>query len=134
MELTFDAQKKQLNIKDDVPTNSWLVIFLMLVNVINMSVQLFYISFYKNEILFVFMTLLAVASVVAIFFYLLKKSWKKTYKLSEIEGIEIKNSFGRERISLKLQNGKKRSFSILKNEKELTSLKNTLTSIGIKSI
>ncbi|WBX73641.1 hypothetical protein PG913_12550 [Tenacibaculum pacificus] len=99
-----------------------------------MSVQLFYISFSKNEILFVFMTLLAIASLIAVFFYLFKKSWKKTYKLSEIQGIEIKNSFGRERVSLKLKNGKKRSFSILKNEKELTNLKNTLTSIGIKSI
>ncbi|CAM1370880.1 conserved protein of unknown function [Tenacibaculum soleae] len=134
MQLEFDKQKELLIIKDDVPLHSRLVLILLSVNVVNMSFQLVSISYSKNEILFIFMLLLAVISVVAILFYLLKRSWKTTYKLSKIEGVEIKNTFGRERFFLKLINGKKRSFSILKNENEFNSLKNTLTTIGIKSI
>lgn len=134
MQLEFDKQKELLIIKDDVPLHSRLVLILLSVNVVNMSFQLVSISYSKNEILFIFMLLLAVISVVAILFYLFKRSWKTTYKLSKIEGVEIKNTFGRERFFLKLINGKKRSFSILKNENEFNSLKNTLTTIGIKSI
>ncbi|MCG8857878.1 hypothetical protein [Tenacibaculum finnmarkense] len=134
MQLAFNKETQQISIKDDVPTHSWLIIVLMLVNVLNMSVQLFYISFDKNEMLFIFMALLGLGSLVAVLFYLLKKSWKKTYKLTEIEGLEIKENSGIERIALKLKNGKTRSFSKLKNQTELKSLKKTLTAIGIKSI
>lgn len=134
MQLEFDKQKELLIIKDDVPLHSRLVLILLSVNVVNMSFQLVSISYSKNEILFIFMLLLAVISVVAILFYLFKRSWKTAYKLSKIEGFEIKNTFGRERFFLKLINGKKRSFPILKNENEFNSLKNTLTTIGIKSI
>ncbi len=134
MQLEFDKVKEQVTIKDEVPTHSWLIIVLMLVNILNMSFQLSYISYYKNEILFILMLLLAIISVIVVLFYLFKRSWKTSYKLSKIEGVEIKKFLGRERVFLKLHNGKKRSFSILKNESELNNLKNTLTSIGIKSI
>lgn len=134
MQLEFDKPKQQITIKDEVATHSWLVIILIFVNILNMGVQLFSLSYHKNEILFIFMLLLALASIFTVFFYLLKKSWKNRYKLSEIEGIEIKSSFGRERLFLKLYNRKKRSFSSLKNEEELKKLKQTLTSIGIKLI
>ncbi|CAM1349610.1 hypothetical protein [Tenacibaculum insulae] len=134
MQLTFDKQKQQVIIKDEIPSHSWLVIVLMLVNTLNMGFQLFSMSYYKNEILFIFMLLLAIASIGTVLFYLFKRSWKKVYNLTEIEGVEIKNKFGREHIFLKLYNGKKRVFSILKNENELNNLKQTLTSIGIKSI
>ena len=134
MQLEFDKQKEQLKIKDEVPSHSKLVIVLMLVNALNMGVQLFSMRYYKNELLFVFMLLLAIVSVVAVFFYLFKRSWKTNYNLSEIEGLEVKKVLGRERVFLKLHNGKKRSFTILKNENELNNLKNTLTTIGIKSI
>ncbi|MCT4700163.1 MULTISPECIES: DUF2101 family protein [Tenacibaculum] len=134
MQLEFDKQKEQLKIKDEVPSHSKLVIVLMLVNALNMGVQLFSMRYYKNEFLFVLMLILAIVSVVAVFFYLFKRSWKTNYNLSEIEGLEVKKVLGRERVFLKLHNGKKRSFTILKNENELNNLKNTLTTIGIKSI
>ncbi|WP_028888299.1 hypothetical protein [Tenacibaculum ovolyticum] len=134
MQLEFNKEKEQITIKDDVPTHSWLIMVLMLVNILNMSVQLFSMSYHKNELLFVFMTLLAAISIAVMLFYLLKRSWKTTYQLSKIKGVETKKVFGRDRTFLKLVNGKKRSFSILKNENELNNLKNTLTSIGIKTI
>ncbi|QXP73215.1 DUF2101 family protein [Tenacibaculum sp. HL-MS23] len=134
MQLEFDKQKERLKIKDEVPSHSKLVIVLMLVNALNMGVQLFSMRYYKNEFLFILMLLLAIVSVVAVFFYLFKRSWKTNYNLSEIEGLEVKKVLGRERVFLKLHNGKKRSFTILKNENELNNLKNTLTTIGIKSI
>jgi hypothetical protein len=134
MQLEFNKGKQQITIKDDVPTHSWLIMVLMLVNILNMSVQLFSMSYHKNELLFVFMTLLAAISITVMLFYLLKRSWKTTYQLSNIKGLETKKVFGRDRTFLKLVNGKKRSFSILKNENELNNLKNTLTSIGIKTI
>ncbi|WP_064966781.1 hypothetical protein [Tenacibaculum ovolyticum] len=134
MQLEFNKEKQQITIKDDVPTHSWLIMVLMLVNILNMSVQLFSMSYHKNELLFVFMTLLAAISIAVMLFYLLKRSWKTTYHLSKIKGVETKKVFGRDRTFLKLVNGKKRSFSILKNENELNNLKNTLTSIGIKTI
>ena len=134
MQLEFDKQKEQLKIKDEVPSHSKLVVVLMLVNALNMGVQLFSMRYYKNEFLFILMLLLAIVSVVAVLFYLFKRSWKTNYNLSEIEGLEVKKILGRERVFLKLHNGKKRSFSILKNENELNNLKNTLTTIGIKSI
>ena len=134
MQLEFDKKKEQLTIKDEVPSHSKLIIVLMLVNALNMGVQLFSMRYYKNELLFIFMLLLAIISVFAVFFYLFKRSWKTNYSLSEIEGLEVKKVLGRERVFLKLHNEKKRSFTILKNENELNNLKNTLTNIGIKSI
>ena len=106
----------------------------MAVNIVNMLVQLLTISYHKNEFVYILMLLLMIVSIGAVFFYLLKKSWKKVYLLSDIQGVGVKKAFGRKRIFLKLHNGKTRSFSILKNEEELNNFKKTLTTIGIKSI
>ena len=134
MQLEFDKQKQQLTIKDEVPTHSNLILVLMAVNIFNMLVQLLTISYHKNEFVYILMLLLMIVSIGAVFFYLLKKSWKKVYLLSDIQGVGVKKAFGRKRIFLKLHNGKTRSFSILKNEEELNNFKKTLTTIGIKSI
>ncbi|WP_047788134.1 hypothetical protein [Tenacibaculum mesophilum] len=134
MQLEFNKKTQELTIKDEVPMHSWLIISLMLINGINMGVQLYLMSYKNNETLFVFMFLLAVASVVVIFYYVVKRSWKSKYLLNEIEGIETRKTNGRERVFLKLRNGKRRSFPVLKNEKELSDFKRTLTLMGIKSV
>lgn len=134
MQLEFNKKTQELTIKDEVPMHSWLIISLMLINGINMGVQLYFMSYKNNETLFVFMFLLAVVSVVVIFYYVVKRSWKSKYLLNEIEGIETRKTNGRERVFLKLRNGKRRSFPVLKNEKELSDFKRTLTSMGIKSV
>ncbi|MEY8862657.1 hypothetical protein [Tenacibaculum singaporense] len=134
MQLEFNKKTQELTIKDEVPMHSWLIISLMLINGINMGVQLYLMSYKNNETLFVFMFLLAVVSVVVIFYYVVKRSWKSKYLLNEIEGIETRKTNGRERVFLKLRNGKRRSFPVLKNEKELSDFKKTLTSMGIKSV
>ncbi|TDQ28578.1 hypothetical protein [Tenacibaculum caenipelagi] len=134
MQLEFDKQQQKLKIKDEVPTHSWLVIFLMLVNVFNMAIQLFFMSYAKNELLFIVMLFLGLISVAVVLFYVLQRSWKSNYKLADVKGIEVRKVLGRERIFLKLLNGRKRSFSILKDEKELENLKRTLISMGIKPV
>ena len=134
MQLEFNKKTQELTIKDEVPMHSWLIISLMLINGINMGVQLYLMSYKNNETLFVFMFLLAVVSVVVIFYYVVKRSWKSKYLLNEIEGIETRKTYGRERIFLKLCNGKRRIFPVLKNEKELSDFKKILTSMGIKSV
>ncbi|CAM1338965.1 hypothetical protein [Tenacibaculum aestuarii] len=134
MQLEFNKKTEELTIKDEIPKHSWLVIILMFVNGVNMGVQLYLMSYQNNELLFSFMFLLALVSVAVILYYLVKRSWKSKYSLKEIAGLETKISYGRERIFLKLQNGKRRSFPILKNEEELKSLKRTLTSMGIKPV
>lgn len=134
MQLEFDKQLKQLTIKDDVPTHSKIIIFLMLLNVLNLGLQLFSMSFKENEIIFTVLLLITLLSIFVIVFYFLKRSWKSKYTIKEILGVEIKKAFGRERIFLILSNGKKRGFQVLKTEKEVKKLKKTLTSIGIKSL
>ncbi|MDO6674484.1 hypothetical protein MK851_01190 [Tenacibaculum sp. 1B UA] len=134
MQLEFNKKTQELTIKDEVPMHSWLIISLMLINGINMGVQLYLMSYQNNETLFVFMFVLAVVSVVVIFYYVVKRSWKSKYLLDEIEGIETRTVYGKERVFLKLCNGKRRSFPVLKNEKELSDFKKTLTSMGIKSV
>lgn len=134
MKLEFDKLKKEINIKDDVANHTWLIIILMLVNIFNMAFQLSYMSFNKNEALFTLLAVLALISFVVILFFFTKRSWKSIYKLQQIEGVEVKKVYGRERIFLKLINGKKRSFPILKNIEEIENLKKTLTTMGIKLV
>lgn len=134
MQLEFNKKTEELTIKDEVPKHSWLIIILMFVNGVNMGVQLYLMSYQNNELLFSFMFLLALVSVAVIVYYVVKRSWKSKYLLKEIAGLETKIAYGRERVFLKLQNGKRRSFPILKNEEELKSLKRTLTSMGIKPV
>ncbi|WP_298997404.1 hypothetical protein [uncultured Tenacibaculum sp.] len=134
MQLEFNKKTEELTIKDEVPKHSWLIIILMFVNGVNMGVQLYLMSYQNNELLFSFMFLLALVSVAVILYYVVKRSWKSKYLLKEIAGLETKVVYGRERVFLKLQNGRRRSFPILKNEEELKSLKRTLTSMGIKPV
>ena len=134
MQLEFNKKTQELTIKDEVPMHSWLIICLMLINGINMGVQLYLMSYQNNETLFIFMLLLATVSVIVIFYYITKRSWKSKYHLNEIEGIETRKVYGKERIFLKLRNGKRRSFPVLKNEKELSDFKKTLISMGIKLV
>ncbi len=134
MQLEFNKKTAELKIKDEVPMHAWLVIALLLINGINMAVQLFLMKYKNNEILYIFMFILAVISLGVICYYIFKKSWKSKYLLSEIEGLEIKKSQKKEHVFLKLRNGKRRSFSTFKNKKEQDSFKKTLTSMGIKPI
>lgn len=134
MKLAFDKLKKEISIKDDVANHTWLIIILMLVNFFNMGFQLSYMSFNKNEALYTLIVVLALVSIAVILFFFVKRSWKSNYKLEQIEGVEVKNIYGRERIFLKLVNGKKRSFPILKDKEEIENLKNTLTRMGIKLV
>lgn len=134
MKLEFNKLKKEISIKDEVANHTWLIIILMIVNVFNMAFQLSYISFEKNELLFIGLVILALVSILVIFFFFTKRSWKSMYKLEEIEGVEVKKIYGRERIFLKLLNGKRRSFPILKNLEEIENLKKTLTNMGIKLV
>lgn len=134
MKLEFNKLKKEISIKDEVANHTWLIIILMIVNVFNMAFQLSYISFEKNELLFIGLAILALVSILVIFFFFTKRSWKSMYKLEEIEGVEVKKIYGRERMFLKLLNGKRRSFPILKNLEEIENLKKTLTNMGIKLV
>lgn len=134
MKLAFDKLKKEISIKDDVANHTWLIIILMLVNFFNMGFQLSYMSFNKNEALFILIVVLALVSIIVILFFFIKRSWKSNYKLEQIEGVEVKNIYGKERIFLKLVNGKKRSFPILKNIEEIENLKNTLIRMGLKLV
>ena len=134
MKLAFDKLKKEISIKDDVANHTWLIIILMLVNFFNMGFQLSYMSFNKNEALYTLIVVLALVSIAVILFFFVKRSWKSNYKLEQIEGVEVKNIYGKERIFLKLVNGKKRSFPILKNKEEIENLKNTLIRMGLKLV
>ncbi|MCF2876115.1 MULTISPECIES: hypothetical protein [unclassified Tenacibaculum] len=134
MKLEFNKLKKEISIKDEVANHTWLIIILMAVNVFNMAFQLSYISFKKNELLFIGLAILALVSILVIFFFFTKRSWKSMYKMEEIEGVEVKKIYGRERIFLKLLNGKRRSFPILRNLEEIENLKKTLTNMGIKLV
>ena len=134
MKLAFDKLKKEISIKDDVANHTWLIIILMLVNFFNMGFQLSYMSFNKNEALYTLIVVLALVSIAVILFFFVKRSWKSNYKLEQIEGVEVKNIYGKERIFLKLVNGKKRSFPILKDKEEIENLKNTLTRMGLKLV
>ena len=134
MKLEFNKLKKEISIKDEVANHTWLIIILMAVNVFNMAFQLSYISFEKNELLFIGLAILALVSILVIFFFFTKRSWKSMYKMEEIEGVEVKKIYGRERIFLKLLNGKRRSFPILRNLEEIENLKKTLTNMGIKLV
>ncbi|WP_272150894.1 hypothetical protein [Tenacibaculum aiptasiae] len=134
MKLEFNKLKKEISIKDEVANHTWLIIILMAVNVFNMVFQLSYISFEKNELLFIGLAILALVSILVIFFFFTKRSWKSMYTLEEIEGVEVKKIYGKERIFLKLLNGKRRSFPILRNLEEIENLKKTLTNMGIKLV
>ncbi|WP_299156489.1 hypothetical protein [uncultured Tenacibaculum sp.] len=134
MKLAFDKLKKEISIKDDVANHTWLIIILMLVNFFNMGFQLSYMSFNKNEALFILIVVLALVSIIVILFFFIKRSWRSNYKLEQIEGVEVKKIYGKERIFLKLVNGKKRSFPILKNKEEIENLKNTLIRMGLKLV
>lgn len=134
MQLEFDKQLKELTIKDDVPMYSKVVLFLMSINIVNLGLQLYSMSFEKNEVIYSVLSIVTIISIAVIVFYILKKSWKTKYKLAEINGVETKKMFDRDRISLLLKNGRKRSFQALKTDKEVTKLKKTLSSMGIKSI
>ncbi|WGH74717.1 hypothetical protein P8625_11570 [Tenacibaculum tangerinum] len=134
MQLEFNKHTRELTIKDEVPMHSWLIICLMAINGINMGVQLYTMNYKNNEVLFIFMLLLAIVSLVVICYYALKRSWKSKYLLKEIEGVETRNLYGKERVFLKLHNGKRRSFPALKNKEELINFKKTLISMGIKTI
>ncbi|OSY88955.1 hypothetical protein WH52_04640 [Tenacibaculum holothuriorum] len=134
MQLEFDKQLKELTIKDDVPMYSKVVLFLMSINIVNLGLQLYSMSFEKNEVIYSVLSTVTIISIAVIVFYFFKKSWKTKYKLAEINGVETKKMFGRDRISLLLKNGRKRSFQALKTDKDVTKLKKTLSSMGIKSV
>ena len=64
MKLEFDKLKKEISIKDEIANHTWLIIILMLINFFNMVFQLSYISFNKNETLFILMAVLALISII----------------------------------------------------------------------
>lgn len=89
MQLEFNKNSKELTIKDEVPTHTWLIIVLMLVNGINMGVQLFLMSYQNNEFLYILMFLLALISVIVILFFLLKDLGNQNIRLKILKDLKL---------------------------------------------
>lgn len=134
MQLEFNKKNKTLSIKDDVPLYAKAVLFLLGINIANLTLQLFLMDTKSNTTLFAILSIVNIVSIVLLIRYVKNKSWKSILKISEIAGVKEKTSLGRKRVYLALKNGKQRNFSALSNEEELKQLYKTLNSIGIKSI
>ncbi len=130
MKVTFSGNNT-IKIKDKIHLYYGLIIILVILNILNS--YLYLTSDNLDDFLKYLWIIILIGTLVGGIYFLLRKSIKKTYRLSEIIFVEEKDiRFGYNRIVLQLENGKSRDLLGLDNEKQLSEIKAQFEKAGFQ--
>lgn len=131
MKITYNADEKTLEIKDNLKAPYLVLKFVMVINVFNALLFLYNSRdepFGWFEAIWVGLIFLSVA---VFLFLVFKKSTKEKIPLHEIIRLREKNFFAQHRYSLVLRDGKARDLGQIKSNADISDMKQLFSNLGI---
>lgn len=131
MKIKYNEIDRLIEIKDGLKTHSFVIKFLMVLNLLNAVLSIFIIN--KNGIGFqsAIWFVLGLVSLIVLYLFVFKKTTLEKIPIKDIKGLSEKSIFGKSRFSIQLVNGKKRELPELKTQAEFDKLKKMFADFGI---
>ena len=131
MKIEFNELENSIVIKDGLKNQYLILKILMILNLANAIIRIFGKQTAEYGFIEYFWIGLGIISLVVLFMFVFKMSTAEKISIVEITELEEKTAFGKNRFSLKLENGKKRNLGNFKDQFELVKARKLFTKIGI---
>ena len=128
MKYSFSESSEEIILNDKWGFNLFMLKTIMLLNIISSILNIYSYDSTGDPFIYYFWLLIGIVSVLLFFQFLFKISGTKELAISEIKHLKVNSIFGRDRLSLKLKNGKNRHL-VTKNDS--TEVANFFKEFGI---
>ncbi len=131
MKLSYNSDRKVLEIEDDLKTHQLLMKFLFAITLINSCINLYGSNWSALGVFKIIWLFVGAVSLIVLYFLFFKESVQKEIPIDAIDYLKEKTVFGRTRFTLKLKNGKYRKLASPRTEEDLNYLRNIFKKAGI---
>ena len=128
MKYSFSESSKEIILDDKWGFNLFVLKTIMLLNIISSSLNIYTYDLTRDPFVYYFWILIGIVSVLLFIQFSFKISGTKELAISDIRHLKVNSILGRDRLSLKLKNGKNRHL-VTKNDS--TEVANFFKELGI---
>ena len=133
MKIEWNESEEIIEINDGLQKQYLILKVLMGINLFNASLQLIGKPMAEYEFLQYLWLVVGFISLLALFLFVFKTSGAQKISITEIHRLEEKTVFGKTKVSLLLNNGKRRNLGSFKDPSELEQMRGLFKAIGIAS-
>ncbi|MCL3782120.1 hypothetical protein EMN47_17165 [Prolixibacteraceae bacterium JC049] len=119
MKIQLNEKDKTLEIKDWLRVRYFFIGLLIVLNITNSALYLFYVEKTEMGYLKLIWVTIGVLSIAVFLYLVIRKSFSYKIPLDNIKGVKKKTSFGSRRYVLELNNGKERELMGLNSQQKL---------------
>lgn len=134
MKLHYNTQEQTLVIQDGLKNHHFLLKLLMILNLLNAILNVSTFSISTMGFMQLVWLFLGLVSIVVLYNLTMKNTTSEKIPVSAIKGLKEYSFFGKKRLAIVLNNGKKRDLVEVKTPQEFKEARKIMKPIGVKDL
>ena len=134
MKLHYNTQEQTLVIQDGLKNHHFLLKLLMILNLLNAVLNVSTFSISNVGFMQLVWIFLGLVSIVVLYNLTVKNTTLEKIPVNTIKGIKEYSFFGKKRLAIVLNNGKKRDLVEVKTPQEFKEARKIMKQIGVKDL
>ncbi|OOV28871.1 hypothetical protein BXU11_02720 [Flavobacterium sp. LM5] len=134
MKLHYNTQDETLVIQDGLKNHHFLLKLLMILNLLNSVLNVSTISISSIGFMQLVWLFLGLVSIVVLYNLMVKNTTSEKIHVSSIKGLKEYSFFGKKRLAIVLNNGKKRDLVEVKTPEEFKEARKIMKQVGVKDL
>ena len=134
MKLHYSTQDETLVIQDGLKNHHFLLKLLMILNLLNTVLNVSTFSISSIGFMQLVWLFLGLVSIVVLYNLTVKNTTSEKIPVSAIKGLKEYSFFGKKRLAIVLNNGKKRDLVEVKTPQEFKEVRKIMKQVGVKDL
>ena len=134
MKLHYNTQDETLVIQDGLKNHHFLLKLLMILNLLNAVLNVSTFSISSIGFMQLVWLFLGLVSIVVLYNLTVKNTTSEKIPVSAIKGLKEYSFFGKKRLAIVLNNGKKRDLVEVKTPQEFKEVRKIMKQVGVKDL
>ncbi|CAM2747573.1 hypothetical protein SAMN05444143_101363 [Flavobacterium succinicans] len=134
MRLHYNTQEQTLVIQDGLKNHHFLLKLLMILNLLNAVLNVSTFSINSIGFMQLVWPFLGLVSIVVLYNLTVKNTTSEKIPVSAIKGLKEYSFFGKKRLAIVLNNGKKRDLVEVKTTQEFKESRKIMKQVGVKDL
>lgn len=134
MKLHYNTQEQTLVIQDGLKNHHFLLKLLMILNLLNAILNVSTFSISSIGFMQLVWLFLGLVSIVVLYNLTMKNTTSEKIPVSAIKGLKEYSFFGKKRLAIVLNNGKKRDLVEVKTPQEFKEARKIMKQVGVKDL
>jgi hypothetical protein len=134
MKLHYNTQDETLVIQDGLKNHHFLLKLLMILNLLNAVLNVSTFSISSIGFMQLVWLFLGLVSIVVLYNLTMKNTTSEKIPVSAIKGLKEYSFFGKKRLAIVLNNGKKRDLVEVKTPQEFKEARKIMKQVGVKDL